>query len=175
MTIFSEEGLGASWKAANISVDVVSDTFWMEGGVAMTNYWLGKQNHKSEFVIELGCSVSISGVTIRNAKNTNYRDRSTKKFSIHMAELSEGPWVKAMTGTLEDQRHLEPIPMKYFEMMGKGKFVKFKIEEFYGAGASLQFFDLHSYFFHKIWYKANNTLQPANCDHYTFNDVDSFR
>ena len=163
MTIVSEENLGYQWTARNIFDDGVDDWFYLVG-----NYWLGENGKTAEFVIKLKCSMSIKGVTIRNGKNVHYKNAGTKKFSIYLAEKQDGPWVKALTGTLEDQRQLSPIPRKYFQMTGKGEFVKFKAEAFYGSGAGLQYIDLHSNFFHNRWYEAKYALDQANCDQYTF-------
>ena len=166
MSIFYAEQLGEIWAGTKALVDGVNDRFaW-----GQANYWLGKVGELSVIIIELGCSVSLTGVTIRNAKNLHFANWGTKEFSIHLAEKSNGPWLNVLNGSLEDHRHLNPIPIKHFqtEINGKGKFVKFKAEAFYGTGAGLQYIDLHSNFFHDRWYEAKYALDQANCDQYTF-------
>ena len=174
MEIFSEHGhSNISLPASNVLVDGKTDIFNL--GTRKGNYWLGVRHQNSEFVIKFGCYVIINGVTIRNSKNF-YSTWGTKKFSIYMATNSEGSWVKAMTGTLEDPRPLNPVPIKYFDMIGKGKLLKFKTEEFYGGGPGVQYFDVHSNYFSDITYKASNALEKAKCDHYVFSDeVEGFR
>ena len=171
MRIYSEESEYPSccW-AAKIFEDGIIDEYVKPFG----NFWCGKKNKKSKFVIDLGCSVIIHGVTIRNSK-TQQLLWGTKTFSIYIADESDGPWWKAMTGDFEDPRQLSTVPIKYFDMTGKGRFVKFQVEDFYGIGAAVQYFELHSKY-SDVWYRASNALEPANCDHYSFNyEVEGFR
>ena len=131
------------------------------------NYWHGPNWQNAEIIIKLKCTAILRQITIRNGHNTYFRSSGTKKFSIYLAGSSDGPWEKVLTGTLEDPRALDPVPKVDFDMFGKGKYIKFKSEEYYGQGAALQFFDVHSNYFN-MQYKASYALEPATCDNYTF-------
>ena len=150
--------------ATNILEDGETDEPWPN-----INYWHGPWNppKNAEIIMKLKCPTIISKIAIRNGHNAHHRGSGTKKFSIYMAPYEAGPWEKVLTGNLEDPRQLDPVPKVYFDMIGKGMYIKFQTEEYYGIGAALQYFDARSNYFQKE-YKASNALEPAICDNYAF-------
>ena len=92
MEIVSEISFGTNVAAANALSDDVSDLF--DFTITKANYWLGPQHSTmGEFVIDVGCTAIIRGVSIRNGKN-HFKNSGTKKFSIYLALHAEGPWKK---------------------------------------------------------------------------------
>ena len=45
-----------------------------------TGFWLGLDGTKAWFIIDLGCSMSFTGIQLINTHNSGARDRSTKEF-----------------------------------------------------------------------------------------------
>ena len=85
-----------------------------------------------------------------------------------MAESPDGPWAHVLTGSLDDERSISPIPNKHFKMSGKGRYAKFTAEEIYSTYAGLQYLYFKGETDDNL-YKAENALNPSICDHYTFN------
>ena len=171
MEIVSEQSLGIPYAAANALSDDGQDLYDYDKHLA--NYWLGPNFLEGEFVIDIGCTAIIRGVSIRNGKN-HHKDRGTKKFSIYLALDSEGPWTKTVTDTFEDPRATEPVPLIFHGMVEQAKYLKFVAEEYYGAGTAIQFIDVHSNYY-DLLYTASYALKLSNCDHYTFSTEAGFK
>ena len=77
----------SSWcdvfPASNIlSLD---DDEWNGSVGSPANYWLseeGKTGEEQGFIMYLGCSKTVGGVSLKNTHNARNRDRSTRKLRI---------------------------------------------------------------------------------------------
>ena len=107
------------------------------------NYWLApdKQN-RAEFVLDLGCKMTVNLVELVNTHNGHCRDRSMKEFKVFLSDSSEGPWEEVVHQTLEDSRQQEdPLPVQTFSFSERtARFVKFNQISYYGLGGGLQYF-----------------------------------
>ena len=74
------------------------------------NYWLAedrKIGKEQGFIMYLGCSKTVTGVSLKNTHNAGHHDRSTKKFRILGSSTNNGPWQELLEENLEDSRHQE--------------------------------------------------------------------
>jgi len=110
------------------------------------NYWLTKYYHKGEsFIADLGSSIPIIGVTLRNTNNAGYGDMSTKKFRVYVGiDSDSGPWTEVLTQDLEDSRKQDPPPKQQFQWENpvNARFIQFEILEYWGLGSGLSYFDV---------------------------------
>ena len=72
------------------------------------NYWCGKHNSASSFVIDLGSPVMVHTVYIRNSHNGGISIRGSKGMKIMLGNSNTGPWMQFYSGELEN-----PIPIGY--------------------------------------------------------------
>ena len=115
------------------------------GGSTIANYWLaekGKVGKDQGFIMNLGCSKTVTGVSLKNTRNGFHRDYSTKKFRILGSTTKNGPWQELLVANLEDSRQQNPPPLQWlmFENSTVVSFIKFELLEFYGEGGGLQYF-----------------------------------
>lgn len=84
------------------------------------NYWLGREGKLNEyFTLDLGASVKVQEIRLRNTHNTQYNDRGTAKFQIYGAERVDANKqliqpLLILSGTLPNVRTLDPIPANSF-------------------------------------------------------------
>ena len=109
------------------------------------NYWLAEEGLKGEkmyFIMNLGCSKRVSGVSLKNTHNANHRDRSTKKFRILGSGSEKGPWQELLVANLEDSRQQNPPPLQHLKFASSAvvTFIEFQLLDFYGLGGGLQYF-----------------------------------
>ena len=110
-----------------------------------SNYWLaetGKSGKEQGFTMNLGCSKTVTGVSLRNTHNGPYRDRSTKKLRILGSATDNGPWKELLVANLEDSRQQKPPPVQnlMFAKSSVVSFIKVELLEYYGNGGGLQYF-----------------------------------
>ena len=110
-----------------------------------SNYWLaetGKTGKEQGFTMNLGCSKTVSGVSLRNTHNGPYRDYSTKKLRILGSATDKGPWKELLVANLEDSRQQKPPPVEnlMFAKSSVVSFIKVELLEYYGKGGGLQYF-----------------------------------
>jgi len=116
------------------------------GGVgdSMTNYWLAEQKTVEDqgFVMSLGRSSTIWGVTLRNIHNSWAHDRATKKFKVLGGSTANGPWEELLVADLEDSRRQNPPPVQQLMFANPAvvSFIKFELLEYWGNGGGLQYF-----------------------------------
>lgn len=102
-----------NFTAQNVTDGSVVDTF----GVS---YWLGREGRTNEyFTVDLGKSVLVEQIRLRNTHNTQYNDRGTAAFQIYAAESVDSrnglvnPQL-VLAGTLRNVASLSPIPADAF-------------------------------------------------------------
>ena len=106
-------GAGIDFTAGNVTDGSRSDVF----GV---NYWLGSDGDPTEyFTLDLGSSLSIEEIHLRNTHNSFHNDRGTGDFIIWASDEVDvndqliNP-VEILAGTLSNVAGLEPIPADVF-------------------------------------------------------------
>jgi len=108
------------------------------------NYWLAMQATVEDqgFIMSLGRSTAVWGVSLRNTHNTYIRDRSTKRFRILGSANDSGPWDELLIADLEDSRLQNPPPVQQliFANPAVVSFIKFELLEYWGSGGGLQYF-----------------------------------
>ena len=122
------------------------------GGTTIANYWLaekGKVGKEQGFIMNLGCSKTVTGVSLKNTRNGFHRDYSTKKFRILGSTTNNGPWQELLVANLEDSRQQNPPPLQQLMFANSAvvSFIKFELLEFYGYGGGLQYFSFAGDFF----------------------------
>ena len=123
------------FKAANVFT--LETDFW--NGVDDSNYWLaeeGKVGEDQGFIIDLGCTKTVSGVNLQNTHNAEHRDRSTKTFRLLGSLNSNGPWQELLNENLEDSRQQNSPPVLEFMFCTPVliQFIKFELLEFWAPG-----------------------------------------
>jgi len=113
--------------------------------VHTANFWLAEERKVGEeqgFIMNLGCSKTVSSVSLKNTHNGRHRDRSTKKFRILGSTTNNGPWQELLVANLEDSRKQKPPPLQQLMFANSAvvSFIKFELLEFYGNGGGLQYF-----------------------------------
>jgi len=144
-----EGGSSNSWcrvfRATNIlSLDVDR---WVAGppnSDDAANYWLAEQATVEDqgFIMSLGRSTAVWGVSLRNTQNTHGRNYSTKRFRILGSATDTGPWEELLVADLEDSRRQNPPPVQQliFANPAVVSFIKFELLEYWGSGGGLQYF-----------------------------------
>jgi len=111
---------------------------------AAANYWLSEDRTVEDqgFVMSLGNSSTVWGVSLRNTHNSGIRDRSTKKFKVLGGATASGPWEELHVADLVDSRRQNPPPEKQIRFANPAvvSFIKFELLEYYGNGGGLQYF-----------------------------------
>ena len=132
---------GSSWCGTFLASNILSlDVDRWSGKMGdPANYWLtesGKTGEEQGFIMYLGCSKTVKGVSLRNTQNGNYDDRSTKKFRILGSNNYSGPWQELFIANIEDSRHqkLPPIQHLMFSNSALVSFIKFELLDFWGRG-----------------------------------------
>ena len=99
---------------------------------------------QGEFVLDLGCVGRLAGAELVNTHNRQYRDRSTRAFTLATALTYTGPWTQVLSQELENSRQqVDPLPLQTFAFSAVARFVKFKIVSWHDdalAGGGLQYF-----------------------------------
>ena len=108
------------------------------------NYWITPNGVAGHFVLDLGCSVPVSGIELVNTHNAGSRTRSTRGFTVSFSASSTGPWSAAVSGELEDSRQQQdPLPLQTFTFSAlAARFVKFQMTSYYGSSGGLQYFNV---------------------------------
>ena len=131
--------------ATNIlSLDVDRWNESPNGAIETANYWLAENKTVEDqgFVMSLGRSSTVWGVSLRNTHNSYHRDRSTKKFKVLGGTTDNGPWEELLVADLEDSRRQNPPPVqqKMFANPANVSFIKFELLEYWRNGGGLQYF-----------------------------------
>ena len=88
---------------------------WSGNPRETANYWLaenGKKGKDQGFILDLGCIRTVQGVRLRNVRNPENLDRSTKKFQLLGSASNNGPWEELLVANLEDSRLQDPPPVQ---------------------------------------------------------------
>ena len=113
-------------------------------GNVQTNYWLAEQESVEDqgFVMSLGRSSTVWGVSLRNTHNSWHHDFSTKKFRVLGGATASGPWEELLVYGLEDSRRQNPPPVQQIMFANPAvvSFIKFELLEYWGSGGGLQYF-----------------------------------
>ena len=108
------------------------------------NYWVAEQEKVEDqgFVMSLGRTSTVWGVTLRNTHNAWYHDWSTKKFRVLGGATDNGPWEELHVTDLEDSRQQNPPPVQQIMFANPAvvSFIKFELLEYWGRGGGLQYF-----------------------------------
>ena len=112
---------------------------------AAANYWLSHERTVEDqgFVMSLGNSSTVWGVSLRNTHNSWYRNFSTKKFKVLGGATGNGPWEELLVADLEDSRMQNPPPVQQLMFANPAvvSFIKFELLEYWGdRGGGLQYF-----------------------------------
>ena len=144
-----EGGSANSWcrvfRATNLlSLDVDRWTAGPPKPDDAANYWLAVHATVEDqgFIMSLGRSTSVWGVSLRNTHNTYGRDRSTKRFRILGSANATGPWEELLVANLEDSRRQNPPPVQQLIFANPAviSFIKFELLEYWGLSGGLQYF-----------------------------------
>ena len=132
--------------------------------VHTANFWLAEERKVGEeqgFIMNLGCSKTVSSVVLKNTHNGRHRDRSTKKFRILGSTTNNGPWQELLVANLEDSRQQDPPPLQQLMFANSAvvRFIKFELLEFYGKGGGLQYFAIEG------GESTTTTIYPGNTTH----------
>ena len=120
------------------------DTDFRSGNDA--NYWLTedrKTGGEQGFIFDLGCEKTVQGLSLRNDRNYNHHDRSTKKFRLLGSPSNNESWKELIVADLEDSRKQSPPPLQNLTLDNPfiARFVKFELLEYWGnLGGGLQYF-----------------------------------
>merc|ERR1712037_256709 len=108
------------------------------------NYWLAEHATVEDqgFIMSLGRSTAVWGVSLRNTQNCFSRDYSTKRFKVVGSANDTGPWEELLVANLEDSRLQNPPPVQQliFPNPAVVSFIKFELIEYWGNGGGLQYF-----------------------------------
>jgi len=141
-----EEGFSNAWCrvffASNIlSLDVDRR---VDTDKSPTNYWLAEDatGEDQGFIMSLGHSTTVWGVSLRNTHNAFVHDRSTKRFKVLGSATDTGPWEELLLADLEDARRQNPPPVQQLMFANPAvvSFIKFELLEYWGSGGGLQYF-----------------------------------
>ena len=132
----------SQFPAINI-LSMDDDDNW-KSDVHTANYWLAEERKVGEeqgFIVDLGCSKTVSGVSLKNIHNAHQRDRSTKKFRLRGSATANGPWTELLVANLDDSRQQNPPPLQQLMFANSTvvSFIKFELLEIYGIGGGLQY------------------------------------
>ena len=121
----------------------------LEGTGQRYDFWLSenfKKGTDQRFVVSLGCSKTVKGVTLRNTNNGGVGDRSTKHFRILGSNNENGPWEELLEESLEDTRRENPQPVLEFTFANPAsvEFIQFQMLDFWGIGGGLQYLSIIS-------------------------------
>ena len=107
------------------------------------DYWLATNRFTGEaFVADLGTSVSVGGIILRNTKSAGF---ATKKFRVSIASQVDGTWEELMTVELYNpiiQLGSSLLQQFNTKETKSGRFIKFELLEYYGSGGGLNYFDV---------------------------------
>lgn len=110
---FDRPDAAGNFVAQNVLDGSTADVFG-------ANYWLGRQGKVNEyFTIDLGASLRVQEIRLRNTHNTQFNDRGTATFQIFASEEVDlnkqlvRP-VLILSGTLAPYRAYDPIPSDNF-------------------------------------------------------------
>ena len=114
-------------------------------GETVADLWFPPSDkQQGEFVLDLGCVGRLAGAELVNTHNRQYRDRSTRAFTLATALTYTGPWTQVLSQELENSRQqVDPLPLQTFTFSAVARFVKFKIVSWHddaSAGGGLQYF-----------------------------------
>ena len=120
---------------------------WSGNPRETANYWLAENKKKGSdqgFIMDLGCIRPVQGVRLRNVRNPENLDRSTKKFQLLGSASNYGPWEELLVANLEDSRPQDPPPVLTltFDNPSLARFVKFELLDFWGEGGGLQYLEV---------------------------------
>ena len=114
------------------------------GTSSNANYWLAESATVEDqgFIMSLGRSTTVWGVSLRNTHNSYGRDRSTKKFRVLGSANADGTWEELLVADLEDSRLQSPPPVQQLMFANPAvvSFIKFELLEYWGNGGGLQYF-----------------------------------
>ena len=145
--------LSGTWCGTFLATNLLSKEVdrWSGKSGEPANYWLtenGKTGREQGFIMYLGCSKTVRGVSIRNTHNARHHDRSTKKFRILGSDTKYGPWQELLVANVADSRRQNPPPLQQLMFANSAvvSFIKFELLDYWGPkdqkykGGGLQYF-----------------------------------
>ena len=131
------------FPASNIlTLDV--DDEWSGHRTNPANYWLtesGKTGEEQGFILYLGCSKTVRGVSLKNTHNAGHGVRSTKKFRILGSATNSGPWQELLVADLDFEASSPLLQRLIFANSAVVSFIKFELLEYHGSsGGGLLYF-----------------------------------
>ena len=114
-------------------------------------YWLAPADTKASFVLDLGCTQVVEGLTLKNTNNAHENNRGLKNFSIAFSNSTGGPWRTVLNGSLPDARNSScNVPLFNFsfpdnlsEEARTASALKLQVISWYEEGAGLQYLKIH--------------------------------
>jgi len=110
-------------------------------------YWLSPNGYNGTgFIAVLDSSGPWKGIKLRNTHNGQHKDRSTKEFSLYFGPGPSGPWKSVLNQQpLVDSRKQRTPKLQTINFQSgneTSRYVKFDVDDFYGRGAGLQYFNM---------------------------------
>ena len=131
------------FPASNI-LTLDADDEWSGQQTDPANYWLaedGKTGEEQGFIMYLGCSKTVRGVSLKNTHNAGHGVRSTKKFRILGSATNSGPWQELLVADLDFEASSPPLQRLIFANSAVVSFIKFELLEYHGSyGGGLLYF-----------------------------------
>ena len=129
------------WCGTFLATNILSEDLdrWSGKPGEPANYWLteqGKTGREQGFIMYLGCSKTVRGVSLRNTQNADFNDRSTRTFRILGSDTISGPWQELLVASVEDSRRQKPPPVQQLMFVNSAvvSFVKFELLDYWGCG-----------------------------------------
>ena len=86
----------------------------------------------------------ILSIDIKNGRNGDDNDRSTKDIGLYISNCGSG-WIEVASDTLDSgiNKDCDQIPVQNYPVNKMGRFVRFVAVNFYGLGSVLQYFHVN--------------------------------
>ena len=117
-------------------------------------YWLAPAETRAQMILDLGCNRVVEGITLKNTRNAQVKNRGLKRFSFSISNSTQGPWRVILNGTLEDATNyitkcevpLFDFPLGHLpEDQRTGQALKLDAISWYGRGAGLQYLAIQTH------------------------------
>ena len=110
----------------------------------MGNFWATRNYRKDYFILDLGWVFKRNLIELVNTHSAGWRDKATREIKVHLATSLNGTWQQVVHESLEDCRQApDPLPLLTFEFSPTvGRYVKVQVEDWYGVGGGLQYFNI---------------------------------
>ena len=108
------------------------------------NFWATQNYSQDYFILDLGWVLLRRLVQLVNTHSAGWRDKSTKEIKVFLKTSLNEPWQEVVHEMLADSRQEEdPLPLLTFEFSPRlGRYVKVQVEDWYGVGGGLQYFNI---------------------------------